>query len=213
MYNNIPQDTTTIDISVEEAVVSDTVKVSVDIVLSTKAEDATNVRGSILDALNGLLVVEWAFTKLDRSTDRSGMEVVEATASARVKEATIAGLAAKAKEVSREGFQLTVGALDYNPARNVVDNVMAELRKKIYTKAQVEADVLNELAGKDANGRWRVGAVQFYDTTQPRSKSAGVRMAAVSYALEAADSSDDTGLDLTQKVGLNAHVTLHRLVI
>lgn len=216
VMNQIIQDSVSIEVSVEESIVSDTVKVSMEVVLATKAEDATDVRGTILTGLKAVLDVDWAFTRLDRNTDRSGLEFVEATATARVPEGQLAGLDAKSKSASREGFQVTVGELDYNPARNVIDATVVELRKRIYAKAQEEANTLNELIANDTNGKWRVAGVHF-GHGGPRMKTANSRMMLES-AMPAAASYGDMGgggesLDLTQKVGLTATVSLQRVVL
>lgn len=214
MYENAVQDTVTIDIAVEEAVVSDTVKVSVDVVLATKAEDATDVRGTILAALKSLLDVDWAFARLDRSTNRSGLEEIEATGTARVPENQLAGLAAKAKEGSREGLQLTISNLDYNPARNVIDETVNKLRKEVYTKAQAEAKLLNEVCPSGSEGSWRVGNISFAAGARMKSMNnlRGMQLEAVSYAAAPTGGAAGESLDLTQKVGLNASVTLIRLI-
>jgi hypothetical protein len=214
MSNQEIQDSVYIELSAEEAIVSDTVKVSVEVVLATKAEDATDVRGTILGSLKTLLDADWAFAKLDRTTNRSGLEEVEATATVRVAEGQLAGLAAKAKDASREGLQLKIGDLDYNPARNVVDEAVANLRKELYIKAQDEALLLNQVLGAGSAYEWRVGTIQF--GSAPRMKMAnsrGIMLESASYAVAAsADMGGASSLDLTQKVGLTASVTLLRLV-
>lgn len=205
------QDCVNIELTVEEAIVSDTVKVSLNVVLATKAEEATDVRGTITSALKNILDVDWAFTRLDRSTNRSGLEEVEATATARVQESSVAGIATRAKDNSAEGLQITVGELDYNPARNVIDETIVRLRKTIYQKAMEEIATLNEVAGF-ANTEWRLGSVNFYQENgiMPKGNFRGV--VAASYA--AMDSHGGcASLDLTQKVSLTANVALQRLVV
>lgn len=215
MHSRI-QDTVNIELTVEEAIVSDTVKVSVNVVLASKAEDATDVRGTITAALKTLVDIDWAFTKLDRKTNRSGLEEVEATATARVSEAFLAGLDARAKEVSKEGLQLKVSDLDYNPARNVVEEAVLRLRKEIYTKAMAEVATLNEVAEYadqvSFEATWRIGSVSFYEAATPmRSKS--MRLEAASYAAVACDATGGSAaMDLTQKVSLAATVALVRVI-
>ena len=212
LYQNHIQDSITVEFSVEEAIVSDTVKVSVDVVLATKAEDATDVRGTIVTALQSLLAADWAFARLDRRTNRSGLEEVEATATARIPEAQLAGLSAKAKETSREGLQLTISNLDYNPARNVVDETVQKLRKELYMKAHAEAALLNELIPGD-EGKWRVGDISFGSGHRMKmANSRGMVLESASYAMTADATGGAAGLDLTQKVGLTASVTLNRLI-
>lgn len=212
MSFEIPQDNVTINISVEEAIVSDTVKATINVALSTTSEDATDVRSTILDALKSVLDTEWAFTRLDRHSSASGLEEVHATATARIPEAKAAGLVEKTKIASRQGLQLTAGALDYNPARNVVDDKIKDLRKAIYMKAQEEAAILNETVNDGAAGRWRVGMIEFSGGNVFANNSRGMMLEATSYSAPKGGAGE-SGLDLTQKVSLTATVALQRVVL
>lgn len=213
----IIQDTATVTFNVEEAIVSDTVKVEVRATMAVAAEDATDVRGQILGALKNVLDVEWAFVSLNRYEDQAGLERVDATATARIPEAQVAGLAKKAQAASVAGLKLIPGQVDYSPARNKVEEVIKTLRRKIYRLAQEEAEALQEAAGKTAKGKWRVQDITFNSGSASFANNAramnvkGMALEATSYASAPAGGAD--GLDLTQKVGLSATVVLARTVL
>lgn len=214
MAREIIQDSAEVSFTIEEAIVSDTVKVTISANLAGKAEDTTDVRTQITTALKGVLDVEWAFTKLDRREDSSGLERVSATATARIPEGQVAGLASKARAASVAGLKLTVGSVDYSPAASKVEEVIKGLRRKLYALAQEEANILQETAGQDASGKWRVNSVSF----APQAYNSPFNVARsysgnVTASLEAAGGGAPEGLDLTQKVSLTAQVTLARVVL
>lgn len=217
MTQEVIQDSATVTFTVEEAIVSDTVKVEVKATLAVKAEEAGDVRGQILGALKNVLDTEWAFVSLNRYEDGAGLERVDAVASARIPEAQVAGLAKKAQAASVAGLKITPGQIDYSPARNKVEEAIKGLRRKVYALAQEEAKALQELAGEEAKGKWRVQEVSFQSAGASFANNAramnvkGMALEAASYASAPMGGAD--GLDLTQKVSLSASVTLARVVL
>lgn len=218
MAQEIIQDHVNVTFAVEEAIVSDTVKVTIQATLAVKAEDAVDVRGQITAALKNVIDADWAFVALDRREDEAGLERVSATATARIPEAQVAGLTAKCQAASVAGLKLSAGYVDYSPARNAVDQAITNLRRKIYALAQEEAEALQEAAGKTAKGKWRVGNISFsgqqnFSAQRMANKGMMLEASAASYASDIGGGAADAGMDLTQKVTLNANVQLHRTVL
>ena len=217
MAQEVIQDVVNVSFSVEEAIKSDTVKITIQATLAVKAAEAIDVRGQIVTALKNVIDTDWAFVSLDRREDDAGLERVSATATARIPEADAAGLASKCQTASVAGLKLTPGAVDYSPARNVVDEAITKLRRKIYALAQEEAEALEDAAGKVAKGKWRVGEINFsagasFANNGMRAKGMMLESAGYS-AAPAALGGGAEGMDLTQKVQLVASVALHRTVL
>lgn len=209
----------------ERAVVTDTVKVNVQVILSVSGEsdDQSNVRETILTSLKTIIDGDWGFTSLDRSVDRSGFEVISAVAQIRVKESEVNGITRRAKEISKPGLQLTVQNVDYNPTPAALEEARTALRKELLQKIQKEVVTYNKLFGGDdfnhnvTEGVWRISNVQFYEQSAPTSRPKGgartLAASAVAMAYDSAGGSDDSGLELTQKVGLTANVDLARVAV
>ena len=212
----IVQDSVVVQLSAEKSIPSDTVRVSVGIVMSVTAAEAGDVRSTITTKLKDMLAAEWSLTSLNRTTDDSGREQVKAAAVARVPENQAAGFAHKAKSASTEGFQVRPGEVDYSPPKNVVAEAKVELRKKLYEMAQEETALIQQTLGSDqADRQWRVAEVAFSDApaVPVNNMLRGKGLEATSYAAAAPMGGAGEEVGLTQKVSLFASVTIARVVV
>lgn len=217
---SIVQDTISFTTYAERPVVTDTVKVSVLVTLSLKGEDdaQANVRETILTALRSVIDAEWAFARLDRSADRTGFEVVEAAAQIRVKEQEVNGISRRAKEISKPGLQLSVSGVDYNPTRVAIETTRKDVRGDLIRYINEEVKQYNDDFAIDefnegvTGGVWRICSVNFQENNSRQQRYA---QASMSYAESApmGSSGDDSSLELTQKIGLTAQVTLSRVAV
>jgi len=196
---SLTDDMVTTTFSVEELIISDTVRVSLDIT-KVNSDASFNLKKTLREVYD----VDWAIIKLSRYDD-SGLERISASAVARIPENQVTTVNHNLREVSKAGLKITVSGLDYSPERNRVEETNNALRKRIYTLAQDEANSLNELVVESV--KWRVGSIEFNRQNEVIPKSANYITAA---AFRSDENAVESTTDFSHKVSLSAAVTLVR---
>src|SRR5690242_19028298 len=101
------QDSIQFNLSAEEVVVNTTVKVTAHVTtLMTSDQAEASLRENINSVMQSFIKADWQFANMARSRQRSGVEEVNLTATARVPESENYNLDGRAKRVSREGLQV-----------------------------------------------------------------------------------------------------------
>lgn len=130
----------------EQWVISDTARVIVSI--NANLTDAALDR--FQDKMNQNLAalaknVAWHVTQFNRSQDSSGLEQVSAQAEARISNAALAGLRAKADKLSQPGTKYQIVDIQYGPSDEDIQKAKESLRQKIYVAIDDEIRRLNKL--------------------------------------------------------------------
>jgi hypothetical protein len=86
----------------------------------------------------------WHITSFNRSQDKSGLELVEIIAEARLPITELAAIRDHAKSVSRPGETYTIDDIDFHPSAEDMEAARSKLRTRIYELAKVELANLNK---------------------------------------------------------------------
>jgi hypothetical protein len=209
MTTEIIQDTINIQLKTETTVISDTVRIVVNISALVTTEDTEEkVRVEIKQALTNFISTDWQINGLTRVVDNSGYEKITLTAAARVSERENYNLEARAKAASRQGLQIANPLADTSVPQYSLDIAEREMRKDILIKAVAEAALASEVLGKT----YRVYAVDF--ASHVRASSLKAMTASTSYgtgfgaSANGLESAGDDSLSNAQKLALSADVTL-----
>lgn len=218
MFQEVPQDIIALKLSAEDYVKIESVKVSVDV---TNVNASGDSRAEILAKLRKVVDTAWRFSRYSR-TDDAGMERIQATAYARVKESDLNGVTTKIRELTSKGIEFEITDIDYSPTKEQTEAAMTGLRKKIYEKASKEAEGLNaSIPAKLPVQPWRVGSITFdgavitklsaLSTANSNNRGAMGATGAqgVTGPLGAQGGADDE--DMSQKVAITASVNLYRI--
>lgn len=207
----VPQDTITFFLSADKLVVSDTIKVNIQVnalVPNDKGEEA--IRTDIKSALAKFIPsADWSFNNLQRSSDTTGYERIWVQASARVSERENYKLHERAKQASVQGLSLDNIGVDTTVPVYKLEKAEQELRLEIIKKAMTETKEIGELTNRD----YRVQAIEYQNQGDPGvRKSAGTvsnmyTSMGTSSAPTGGAGSDDS-LTNAQRVSLSAHITL-----
>lgn len=220
MFQEVPQDIIALKLSAEDYVKVESVKVSVDI---THVNASGDSRAEILAKLRKVVDTAWRFSRYSR-TDDAGMERIQATAYARVKESDLNGVTTKIRELTSKGLEFEITDIDYSPTKEQTEAAMTGLRKKIYEKASKEAEGLNAaMPAKPPVQPWRVGSIAFEGavvtklSTLSTSNNFSNNRGATG-PIGAMGSTGPTGAqggvddeDMSQKVAISASVNLYRI--
>jgi hypothetical protein len=157
MSNANRDDSITVNFEVEDWIETAEADISLRIDAAIEAKDAVAARDKIVDALKGILDVQWRFINLQKYTDSTGFERWQAVVQQRIAEKEINGMASRCKAVSKPGLQIRVSKVDYTPTKAELENKNAELRKMLYTRIGTELTSLFKAFGRV----YRVGSVRF----------------------------------------------------
>ncbi len=182
----------------EQWVISDTARV----IVSVNANLTDAALDRFQDKMNQNLAtlaknVAWHVTQFNRSQDSSGLEQVSAQAEARIPNAALAGLRAKADKLSQPGTKYQIVDIQYGPSDEDIQKAKESLRQKIYVAIDDEIRRLNKLYRQ----QFFVNNIDFNLTPIASPMPALMRVAA-------ADNMPSGNVPVNQKLVLQADVVL-----
>ncbi len=134
-----------ISLQKEKWVTTTTANVGVNFDIVQQKETAAELKKSIPDSLKTLAPVDsWHITSSRENKDRTGLNRWHVTAEARIPEDSVSGLNRRAEQVSRPGFNIRIGHVDFSPSLGDMEKVRSDLRDLIYKEAAAEARRLTE---------------------------------------------------------------------
>lgn len=210
MSNQPIQDTISLDLAAEKTVVNDTIKViaTISALIRPDQTDAT-LRADIRAMMKKLIeTAEWQFSNLERSTDPSGVERVQITASARVSEGENANLEGRARDVSSPGLTVANVQVDTTIPQRMLDEAEQALRMDLLAKINQELAKINEVMKDDKLQPYRVYQVKFQRSATDLS-NAFSKNGRVGATMLAASASYGSGFDEEGVLGNAQKLTMH----
>lgn len=205
------QDTIEFELTAEETVVNDTVKViaQVDAIITTDESDDTlysRIRSTLMQFIPS---AKWQFSNISRSNDTAGVERLTLVASARIPETENRNLRERSREASRKGLSISSYRVDEQIPASMVDAVSKKLRLKILELANAELEDVREAMGDDT---WRIYSVNHLaDSTKNHRHVMEAATRSLTYGIGgAAGAGDDEPLGNAQKFSIRSHVILAR---
>jgi hypothetical protein len=213
MPKEIVQDNIDFMLVAEETVVNNTVKM-VATISGTLTSDLTEERltANIRQMMQNLIKdAKWNYAGIKRSTNSSGLEVIDLQASARVSETENHGLEQRIREVSKPGMSITSIIPDTTPPASMIEQCESKLRTSLLEKAKEELKVINETM----SDKFRIGTVSFQAIGQDNqwnlsgSALSNKTATAMSYGSHF-DAEDSLGNAV--KLTMRASISLRRIV-
>lgn len=201
----VVQDSVQFNLETEEVVVNTTVKVvaQVTAVLTSNLTEAT-LRESINDTMQRFIKADWQFANMIRSNQRSGVEQVDLTASARVPESENYNLDRRREQASREGLRIHSVSTDTSPTVQQIEGTQSKMRRILLEKAVREQAAINETLQAD----YRLGEVVFDPNDEsPRMTMANRAQYGSGFVAQAA-SAEAGPIGNAVKLNMTARVTL-----
>jgi hypothetical protein len=190
----------TLRLNAEQWVTTKTALVTIGINVSVSDNDLGKAQSHIMDKLNQLAgKAEWHILSIDRSQDQSGLEKIQASATARLPDNELAGIREKAKAISKPGETFTLDNVQFVPTEDEVRNANAVLRSNIYQQAKTELDQLNKLY---PDQKYYIHQINFISDVVP-----GPMMQA-KFSNGMIGAAANTQLDVGDKLRISAVVTL-----
>jgi hypothetical protein len=185
------------------------IKVQVTTLVKTVDRDRTALAARIGEALRSVIQTEWAFSRIERTSDATGYERVSLHASTRVDAVENYDLEERCRRASREGLSISHPAVGYALSLAKVDAIMGELMEEIVAKAAVQASAYSEKTGR----AWRIGDIEFgtvdFASTAARTGKGAYRdESSVGDLLAELDVNPSSGLASAERIWLLANVTL-----
>ena len=151
---------------------SATVRVTADLAVESGAFGAA--RADLVSTLTGFgIEATWRIVSFAKRADDAGYERWSVTAEARVPEAALSDLSAKAKTATKPGRALRVASIDYSPTLSEREAVTDTLRARIYARVAKEIGALNAAF---ADRAFRIRLIDFTQTFRPMPKTAQAEM-------------------------------------
>lgn len=200
----VPTNRVIYQVSAEHWVKSDDAMVTVGVVAAVKDADIAKVRQGLLAKLKQINDADWHITRFDRNVDQSGLERINITAKARIKEEKLSKLRGQAKKISQAGETYRINNIDFRPSLAAQQAVKDALRAEIYKKVNAEIGRLNSAYPKQNFTVYRLNFLpmsSYYQRGGNRSNKM-MTMAMAQPALESAP------LSVSQKVLMSALVVL-----
>jgi len=196
-------DTVSMSLALEDWVQTQTARTELAIDAAMPGSDAGKVRGDMLSAVKSLAQnAEWRFTRFDRDQDSSGLEHWHAVLEARLPETQLGGLSDRAKQASRPGLQVRVQNVDFSPTLAEIEATKAKLRGDLYKRVN---DALSQLNQAEPDRKYRIQNINFgYQPIAPVPQYMNMMAKAASAA---APMQDGGGIEMSQKIQVNANVT------
>jgi hypothetical protein len=142
---------------------SATVRVAAD--LAVEAGTFGAARDELVSTLQGFGIdTTWRIVQFSKQADDAGFERWSVMAEARVPEAALSDLSAKAKGATKPGRSLTVASIDYSPTMAEREAVTDTLRTKVYERVGKEIAALNAAF---ADRGFRVRMIDFTQSFRP----------------------------------------------
>jgi hypothetical protein len=142
---------------------SATVRIGAD--LAVEAGTFGVARDELVSTLKGFGIdATWRIVQFSKQADDAGFERWSVTGEARVPEAALSDLSAKAKGATKPGRSLTVASIDYSPTLAEREAVTDALRARIYARVGAEITALNAAF---ADRTFRVRMIDFTQSYRP----------------------------------------------
>lgn len=162
-------------LAAEDWVTAETAEVGVEAQLTLVKQDPATVRHEVTAALGRIDKASWRIVRFQRGTDAAGATRWTIRAEARLPQADLDGLAARARGQSGAGRTFRVAGIDTTPSLAEREAVLRTLRGHIYAMARKEIAV--------ARGLWpgrtvTIARVDFLETpmTGPRPGASMARL-------------------------------------
>jgi hypothetical protein len=193
--------TVSYQLAMEQWVNTQTALVTVSIAANVGQSGLADLQKSMNERLNQLgSGVSWHMIQFNRSEDQSGLEQVNATAQARILQSQLAEIREKAKTISKPGIKYVISDISYEPSVADVQTVKEQLRNQMYQKIEQEIQLLS----KTYHQTFYVNDIQF----EPTDNNPVAPMALMRAKAETKDTADSANSGVSQKVVLQATVTL-----
>lgn len=134
-----------LQLSAEQWVTTKSALVTIGMNAGVTDSDLGKLQSHLMDKLNQLVKVDWHIVSFSRSMDQSGLERVQASAVARIPDASLAGLRDKTKALSKPGETFTLDDVQFTPSEDEIRSANTSLRENIYQQAKTEIDQLNKM--------------------------------------------------------------------
>ncbi|WP_025897611.1 SIMPL domain-containing protein [Sneathiella glossodoripedis] len=208
------QDHVVLKLTEEGWVTTHSADVDVHFNIVQQKETADELKKEILDSLERLSPgTEWYVLSSQETKDRTGLNRWNVSANARLPEKNIAGLQDKAEELSRAGFKIIIGHVNFAPSLAERNSLLANLRNRIYMKAKEEAERLSKTMGGEP---YRVQSVNFtasFTGHQPAmAKNMMLQRSAANMESDHSSGSGASKMPVSEKHHVEAVITLGRLV-
>lgn len=147
---------------------SATVRVVADLAVEAGAFGAA--RADLVATLGGFGIdTIWRIVQFGKRADDAGYERWSVTAEARVPEAALSDLTAKAKQATKPGRALRVADIDYSPMLAEREAVIDGLRARVYARVGKEIGALNAAF---ADRSFRIRLIDFTQSFRPMAMAA-----------------------------------------
>lgn len=185
----------------EDWVATETADVDLVAELTLVGQDPAVVRREVTAAFKKIEDAPWRIVSFGRATDAAGAERWTIAANARIPQARLDGLHARARDASGPGKAFRVARIDTAPSLAEREAVLKGLRGKIYELARAEIEVAKTLwPGREV----RIARVEFQPVAEPRPVP---YMARAEMATAASAKAGDAA-STERKIQLRAWVTL-----
>jgi hypothetical protein len=203
------QDTIQFDLSAEEIVVNDTVKIIAAIIGMIPDDiDEKKLRDSIRALMRKFIETDWQFSNMVRSSDPAGKERITLTATARIPEKENYALERRRDDASRghELMRITMVTTDTTPTANQIEATQSKLRLAILKKAQSELALIN----KAIDQQYRIGDVRFNAGVESAlaNRQAHTALASAKTPYGAGFAGDDESIGNAVKLTMHAVIQL-----
>ncbi|WP_019217614.1 hypothetical protein [Legionella tunisiensis] len=157
-------------VSAKQWVTTKTALLTVNINATLTNADLVKARADIMSNLAKIAGGEWHLTQFDRSQDSSGLEKLYVVAQARVPQASLTDIYKNAKNVSKPGATYDIGAVEFKPSLEEIQQIKAQLRQRLYEEVKTEVGQLNKVY---PNQNYSLNRLIFLDgevaASQPRA--------------------------------------------
>ncbi|SDG08114.1 MULTISPECIES: hypothetical protein [Thalassobaculum] len=180
-----------------------TVRISAD--LAVEAGTFGAARDELVSTLQGFGIdTTWRIVQFSKQADDAGFERWSVTAEARLPEAALSDLSAKAKGATKPGRSLTVASIDYSPTMAEREAVTDSLRTRVYERVGKEIAALNAAF---ADRSFRVRMIDFTQSYRP-VPMAKAEMQMMRSDMPQSASGGGSGLAGAEKASITARVHL-----
>ena len=182
---------------------SATVRIAADLAVESGTFGAA--RDELVSTLQGFGIdTTWRIVQFSKQADDAGFERWSVMAEARVPEAALSDLSAKAKGATKPGRSLTVASIDYSPTMSEREAVTDTLRTKVYERVGKEIASLNAAF---ADRGFRVRMIDFTQSFRPMPMAKAEMQMMRSDSVQSA-SGGAAGLAGAEKATITARVHL-----
>ncbi len=189
-------------LTAEDWVATETAEVELIAELTLVGQDPAAVRREVTDAFARIEDAPWRIVAFGRNADASGAERWTIRAEARLPQARLDGLHARARAAGTTGRAFRVGRVDTAPSLAEREAVLRSLRGRLYGMARDEIEVAKALWPGRAV---RIARVEFGGAAEPGPRPFLARTAEVAQSMPAATAD---AVMTERKIVLSAWVTL-----